>query len=70
MLDKRKFYINGKWTEPISKNDLNVTNPSLEKDFAVIALGNEEDVDKAVNIAKKAFQSWKSVEKNINRRDD
>ena len=27
MLDKRKFYINGKWTSPSKPNDLEVINP-------------------------------------------
>jgi acyl-CoA reductase-like NAD-dependent aldehyde dehydrogenase len=27
MLDKRKFYINGEWVDPVTKNDLDVINP-------------------------------------------
>jgi len=27
MLDKRKFYINGQWVDPIKKNDFDVINP-------------------------------------------
>ena len=30
MLDKRKFYINGQWVEPSTKNDFEVINPSDE----------------------------------------
>ena len=30
MLDKRKFYINGKWISPSKSNDLEVINPSNE----------------------------------------
>ena len=36
MLDKRKFYISGKWTDPIVKNDFDVINPSNENSYAVI----------------------------------
>ena len=45
MLDKRKFYINGQWVDPIKKNDLEVINPCNEDPFAVISLGSNEDTD-------------------------
>ena len=49
MLDKRKFYINGKWVEPTKPNDLDVINPSTEETCAVISLGSKEDTDNAVS---------------------
>ena len=55
MLDKRNFYINGKWTKPSKSNDFEVINPSDEVPFAVISLGSKEDVDSAVKAAKKNF---------------
>ena len=64
MIDKRKFYINGKWINPDKKNDYDVINPSNEKVYAVISLGNKNDVDHAVNAAKKAFTTWSQVEKD------
>ena len=63
MLDKRKFYINGKWVSPSKPNDLEVINPSNEDSYAVISLGSKEDVDKAVQAAKKAFVFWKNTSK-------
>ena len=42
MLDKRKFYINGQWVEPSTKNDFDVINPSDETVCAVISLGSKE----------------------------
>ena len=63
MLDKRKFYINGKWISPYKTNDLEVINPSNEDPYAIISLGSKEDVDSAVKSAKKAFQSWKRTSK-------
>ena len=63
MIDKRKFYINGKWVNPIKKNDFEVINPSNENTYAVISLGKKEDVDIAVNHAKNAFLTWSSVDK-------
>ncbi len=63
MIDKRKFYINGKWVNPQQNNDFNVVNPSNEESYAVISLGNKNDVDYAVEAAKNAFISWSEVDK-------
>ncbi len=65
MIDKRKFYINGKWVNPINQNDYNVINPSNEKEYAVISLGGSEDVDKAVKAAKNSFYDWSNTKKKI-----
>ena len=45
MLDKKNFYINGKWVKPFKSNDFEVINPSNEEPFAVISLGSKEDTD-------------------------
>jgi len=58
MIDKTKFYINGEWVKPIKENNFNVTNPSTEESYAQISLGSKEDLDLAVQAAKKAFESW------------
>ena len=64
MLDKRNFYINGKWVPPVKSNDLEVINPSSETPFAVISLGDQIDTDNAVNAANNAFSDWSTVPKN------
>ena len=58
MENKKNFYIDGKWVTAISKEEINVINPATEEECAVISLGNKEDVDLAVNAAKKAYSSW------------
>ena len=63
MLDKRNFYINGKWVSPSKVNDFEVINPSNEEPFAIISLGYKEDTDSAISAAKKAFISWKLTSK-------
>ncbi len=63
MLDKRNFYINGKWVPPLKVNDFKVINPSNEECFATISLGSKEDTDEAVNAAKNAFIKWKETSK-------
>jgi len=63
MLDKRKFYINGKWVLPSKINDFHVINPSNEEHFATISLGYEEDTNAAIKAAKNAFIKWKETSK-------
>ena len=63
MLDKRKFYIDGKWVDPIKKNDFDVINPCNEDPCAVISLGSTEDTNRAVKAAKTAFETWKETSK-------
>ena len=63
MIDKKNFYINGKWVKPLKSSDFKVINPSNEEAFAVISLGSKEDTDSAVKAAKKAFDEWKETSK-------
>jgi len=63
MLEKRNFYINGKWVSPSKPNDFEVINPSNEEPFAIISLGDATDTNSAVEAAKKAFVKWKETSK-------
>ena len=63
MLEKRDFYINGKWVKPYRSNDFEVINPSNEESFAIISLGSKEDTEAAVKAAKEAFVKWKETSK-------
>jgi aldehyde dehydrogenase (NAD+) len=58
MKNERKFYIDGKWVEPHSKQTLDVLNPANEEVIATIVLGDQEDVNRAVAAAKRAFQTF------------
>lgn len=58
MIEKRQFYIDGKWVDPAEARDLEVINPATEKPVAVISLGTAADVDRAVAAAKRAFVTW------------
>jgi len=58
MLDRKNFYINGKWVVPKNPKEIEVINPSTEKSCAVISLGGKDDVNAAVTAAKNAFESW------------
>ena len=52
MLEKKNFYINGKWVEPKNQNDIQVINPANGKSCAIISLGSKEDINDAVIAAK------------------
>ncbi len=53
-----KFYIDGQWVDPIGQDKLDVINPATEEAICQIAMGNSEDVDRAVAAAKKAFETF------------
>src|SRR5262249_11024591 len=57
--DQLKFYIDGKWVDPIGElRTHEVINPATEEPIARIALGGKADVDRAVAAAKRAFESY------------
>ena len=61
MNNNQKFYIYGKWVDPISKDILDVINPANEEIITQIALGNKDDLDDAVNAAKNSFNTWSTT---------
>ncbi len=61
MLEKRDFYINGQWVNPIDGTDHHVIDPSTEESTAIISLGGAADADAAVAAAKAAFPAWMST---------
>jgi len=63
MIERKQFYINGKWVDPINQNELEVIDPSNEEVCAIISLGDSEDTNLAVESAKKAFPMWSSTSK-------
>ncbi|MGR3714429.1 MAG: aldehyde dehydrogenase family protein [Shimia sp.] len=58
MIEKRQFYINGQWVEPVTANDVDVIDPATEDVCAVISLGDQADTDAAVAAARAAFPTW------------
>ena len=41
MIEKKQFYINGKWVDPLEGIDFEVINPSNEEVCAIISLGGQ-----------------------------
>ena len=60
---KKQFYINGKWVNPINPNELKVIDPSNEEVCAIISLGSSADTDLAIESANKALPSWSKTSK-------
>ncbi|MEM9496316.1 MAG: aldehyde dehydrogenase family protein [Pseudomonadota bacterium] len=58
MIEKKQFYINGAWVDPINGTDYHVINPSNEEPCATISLASQADVDAAVAAAKTALTPW------------
>ena len=63
MLEHLKFYIDGKWVDPVTPKTEDVINPSNEEPFARISMGSRADVDKAVAAARRAFETFSRTTK-------
>lgn len=53
-----KFYIDGRWCDPIEPRSTEVLNPATERPCGTISLGSPSDIDAAVAAARHAFPSW------------
>ena len=53
-----KFYIDGKWVDPVKPDVIDVINPASEKSIGNVSVGSKADIDKAVKAARNAFQNF------------
>ncbi len=58
MREHLQFYIDGAWVNPVELRTLDVINPATEAPAGRIAMGGEEDVNRAVAAARRAFASY------------
>jgi aldehyde dehydrogenase (NAD+) len=58
MREYLQFYVDGKWVDPIDAKSVEVLSPATEEVSGRIALGGVADVDRAVQAARKAFETW------------
>ena len=64
MKEALQFYINGEWVDPVHEaQTLDVINPSNEEVIGRIAMGSASDVDRAVEAATAAFESFSKTTK-------
>ena len=58
-----QFYIGGEWVAPVSGETMPVMNPANGERLGTVALGNAEDVDRAVAAATAAFDCFSLTSK-------
>ena len=58
MREMLKFYIDGKWVDPVTPHPVDVINPATEEPCGRISLGSAADVDLAVAAAKRAEAAY------------
>jgi acyl-CoA reductase-like NAD-dependent aldehyde dehydrogenase len=63
MHDRDKLYIDGAWVPSTGTKTIDVVNSTTEEVMGRIPEGTPEDVDKAVQAAKKAFETWGQTSK-------
>lgn len=56
-------YINGEFVTPQGSEVLELINPADEQPAATVRLGNADDIDRAVKVAAKAFETYSQTSK-------
>jgi aldehyde dehydrogenase (NAD+) len=54
----QNFYVDGTWVEPVTPVGVDVINPATERVYTRISLGSQDDVNRAVAAAKRAFPAF------------
>lgn len=54
-----KLFIGGQWVNAKSNETFSIENPATQECLAVVAKGNADDVDLAVDAANEAFKTWR-----------
>jgi len=60
----RQMYINGKFTNGNSKEEIKVQNPATEEVIDSVPRGTPEDIESAVQAAKSVFDAWRKMGAN------
>lgn len=61
MINRDKFFIDGRWVKPNGSGSIEVHSPTTEEAIARIPEGNAADVEAAVSAARRAFDGWAST---------
>jgi aldehyde dehydrogenase (NAD+) len=61
VIDRDKVYIDGAWVPSTGSDTIDVVNSTTEEVMGRIPSGTAEDVDKAVQAARRAFESWSTT---------
>ncbi len=61
MIIRDKIYIDGQWINSTSTSTIEVVNSTTEEVMATVPEGTSEDVARAVQAAKRAFNTWSAI---------
>ena len=61
MILRDKFFINGQWATPSSKETIDVHNAGTGAVMGKVPAGTERDIDAAVAAARAAFEGWSAT---------
>src|SRR5258706_3887145 len=61
MILRDKFFINGQWVVPSSKESIEVHNAGTGAVMGKVPAGGEKDIDAAVSAAPAALQGWSAT---------
>ncbi|MCP1576805.1 aldehyde dehydrogenase [Herbaspirillum rubrisubalbicans] len=56
-----QLFINGEWTASASGRTIDVINPATEEVIGKIAHADRSDLDRALEAAKKGFETWRNM---------
>jgi aldehyde dehydrogenase (NAD+) len=59
--ERDKVYIDGAWVPSTGSGTIDVVNSTTEEVMGSVPAGTAEDVDKAVQAARRAFESWSTT---------
>lgn len=62
-MNYQKIFINGQWVKPSTSERIEVENPANKTIIGSVPASKEEDVNKAVAAAKKAYNTWQFTSK-------
>jgi aldehyde dehydrogenase (NAD+) len=58
---RHRLYLGGEWMEPAGSETIEVIDSTTEQVIGRIPEGTAEDVDRAVNAARRGFEAWREV---------
>jgi len=61
MANTKQFYIDGRWVDPVAPAWFDIVDPATESKIGSLALGNSQDVDRAVAAARQAFPAFSAT---------
>jgi len=56
LMRRRHFFVGGKWAEPAGRDVFAVISPSTEETVGEVPVATDEDIDRAVEAARSAFE--------------